>query len=532
MRYSIKAQMITVILLTFAILLTGYLYVMNQKIKADVSQITHQQTSQLVDARANQISHWIEQRKIEMQMMADHIINSEMSGIEARDYINETYVQKNDHYLDMGIVKYGGYQVGQDGIGKSIAQESHYREALLESARFKLSRLNFSEGKRTVTLLYRVGGVNRDIEFLFAEISMESILRIIGKIKVYDGVGELMIRGEPLLLGEEEENLKRCVDECQVFQTEIQAARGWSLKYFICQDNMNGLNHRIRNSLIIFGILVSIIMSFLTTLGFKTIIQPIEQLEERMKQVEKGDLTVRLETRRQDEIGRLIGNFNGMVSTLDKMNYQEKEMRLRIMQEQIKPHFLYNTLDTIKWIEMEENTEEVVALIDALSSYFRIGLSGGKSKITMDQEMEHADSYLQILKVRYEDRLNYTIHYDESLLDCLVIRVLLQPLIENAVIHGVAKKEMGGEVMVNAVKTAAGIELSVTNDAQTDPETVALLNQMLQSNQRDHRIKGMGLYNVNHRIRLEYGEVYGIRIVSENGQTRVVATLPEIRKGI
>ena len=503
---------------------------MNQKIKTDVGLITYQQTSQLVDARANEISHWIEQRKIELQMMSESIITSDLDGVAARAYIDEVYRQKADIYLDMGIVKYGGYRVGQTGLGELVSGEAYYKEALLESARFKMSRLISEEEQQIVTMLYRVGGVNRDIEFIFAEISLEHILRIVNKIKVYEGTGELRISGESLASPENTIPANGCEEAYQVFQTDILAARGWSLHYHICQENMNGLNHRIRNSLVLFGLLFSLVMSGFITMGFKTVIQPIEQLEASMDQVAKGNHSIRIATRRQDEIGRLIGSFNGMTATLDKLNYQEKAMRLRILQEQIKPHFLYNTLDTIKWIAVDESSEEMVHMIDALSTYFRIGLSGGKSTITLDEELEHADSYLQIQKVRYEERLNYTIHYDEALQDCLVIRVMLQPLIENAVIHGVAKCETAGIIGVNAVKVPQGIELSVTNNASIDPETVAALNFMFATNQRVEGIKGMGLYNVNHRLRLAYGEPYGLRMASVPEGTRVFINIPEIRK--
>ncbi|MEW9122725.1 MAG: histidine kinase [Thermotaleaceae bacterium] len=384
-------------------------------------------------------------------------------------------------------------------------------------------------GQRVVVMLYKVEGVNREIEYIYGEVPLEQLMRIASKINIYGGTGEILVKNKSI-----HKDTQRFYDHFSqenflAFETDISAVRGWSLNYYIPKKRINQINHEIHRILFIFELILLMIVILLLVMSFASIVKPIDKLKELMKKVEEGDFSVRLHNNRQDEIGSLINSFNHMTAQLENLSYQEKEMRLRIMQEQIKPHFLYNTLDTIKWVAAEENTEEVLALIDSLSTYFRIGLSSGKTFISLDEEVEHIDSYLRIQKARYEERLNYSIHYDETLMEYQIMRILLQPIVENAVIHGVNKLDMGGKVSIYISSEEEDILIRIMNHSEMDQDVLQDVNQALGEDKKIEFFKGYGLYNVNHRIKLEHGQGYGLTLQSKRGWTTASIKIPKIK---
>lgn len=254
---------------------------------------------------------------------------------------------------------------------------------------------------------------------------------------------------------------------------------------------------------------------------------PLRNMKEKMKLAESGDLTVRVENKNSDEIADLGLRFNRMIEKIkilmeNSVREQEnlKKAELKIMQAQINPHFLYNTLDTIMWMATSRLNEQVVELVDALSSFFRLSLSKGNEWISVRDEVEHVKNYLIIQKMRYMDILDYEIDVDEKILDYKVMKLLLQPLVENALYHGIKNKRLGGLIKIS------GRMLPGDNDIQFDifdngagisesslkEITGELENQSTDIKRKD---RGFGLYNVNQRIKLYYGIKYGLSIKSE-----------------
>lgn len=534
MKSSIKTKINVSVIVIFAILFILFYLVIDDEIKDTVTPLNASLTNQLVNARGNQISYWLEQRKIELEMMSYSIISLNMDGIQAREYIKSVFEEKSNIYYDMGIVKFGGYMVGTDSIGRSISREKYYKNILKENARFIISEPIKSENTKEniVVMLYKVGGVNRDIEYIYAEVPIEKILYITSKINVYDGVGQLLVKNRSIDNMEPNNHLKSLESKNIVFETNIDSARGWTLNYYVSENDMNNVIDKIPNSLIGFGIVLIIIMVILLNIISTSIIKPIEKLQSLMKKVEEGNLAVRLQSKGKDEIAKLAHSFNQMVEKLDKAKYRQKAMRLRIMQEQIKPHFLYNTLDTIKWVAMDDNNEEVVSLIESLNTYFRIGLSNGKNFITLEQELDHIDSYLRIQKARYEDRLIYEISYEDCLVDCWIIRILLQPIVENAIIHGIDKMAEQGKISIYICHDSEKLIMKIMNNNDDIPkEKLELIRKSLKNDIYDDELTGYGLYSVNHRIKMEHGEKYGLDLVCEKGWTIATLTCPIILKG-
>ncbi len=282
----------------------------------------------------------------------------------------------------------------------------------------------------------------------------------------------------------------------------------------------------------IFALLISA-NSFLTL--SKSIQKPISDMETLSTKVANGDLTARIDIPHVDELDTLAENLNTMTGQIDVLikknmeeqkNFQKAEMKA--LQAQITPHFLYNTFDTIVWLAEEEKTDEVVRITKAFSDFLRISLSRGHEWITIGQELDHIKNYLTIQKIRYADILNYKIEADENLLDMKMIKLVLQPLVENAIYHGIKNKRGRGELSVsvkysNEIKTKIRFEVK-DNGAGFTRERLEEVRQELSAGASETLTSVYGLYNVNKKLKLYYGEqTTGLVIESEPGKGSVIS---------
>jgi two-component system sensor histidine kinase YesM len=214
----------------------------------------------------------------------------------------------------------------------------------------------------------------------------------------------------------------------------------------------------------------------------------------------------------------MIGKIRELLDAKIKEQANLKKAELRALQAQINPHFLYNTLDTIIWMAESKKTDEVIEIVRALSSFFRISLSKGKDWITIGEEIERTRSYLTIQKMRYRDIMDYEIKVDEGVLDSTILKLILQPLVENALYHGIKNKRSGGTITLRAKqKNENEILLQVEDDGiGFTPEKLAQVQAELNDDSGEIRLEsGFGIDNVNKRIKLYYGKQYGLSIKSE-----------------
>jgi two-component system sensor histidine kinase YesM len=227
----------------------------------------------------------------------------------------------------------------------------------------------------------------------------------------------------------------------------------------------------------------------------------------------------------------MIGKINELLAS--KMREQEnlQKAEFRALQAQINPHFLYNTLDTIVWMAEARKHEQVIEIVRALSSFFRIALSKGKDWISLRDEVEHTRSYLTIQKMRYRDILDYQIEVDEAVLNSTILKLTLQPLVENALYHGIKNKRNGGTITVRVrAHDADHVRLEVEDDgigftsARLEQIVAAMLDETGEPKLKE---AGFGIENVDRRIKLYYGRQYGVTIQSTYQiGTRVALVIP------
>jgi two-component system sensor histidine kinase YesM len=278
-----------------------------------------------------------------------------------------------------------------------------------------------------------------------------------------------------------------------------------------------------------------------------SISRPIYRLMAFMQRAESGDLQTRYWGGGMDEIGMLGRSYNRMLAKIaellqlaEKQERQKREAELRILQAQIKPHFLYNTLDTIQWMARKQGAADVAEMAEALARLFRIGLSKGNEFIPLAEEFDHVRSYLQIKKQRYQDKLRFTLDLDPSIAHLPVLKVVLQPIVENAIYHGIKERRGPGRIAVTGRRQAGRVVLQVADDgAGMDERTLARLRARLDAPSREARTEaagtvepvetaeaagpGYGLSNIQARLQLTYGaENSGIAIESRKGEGTVV----------
>ena len=271
---------------------------------------------------------------------------------------------------------------------------------------------------------------------------------------------------------------------------------------------------------------VSLLVVMVMATMAKSITGRLKLLKEQMLRIQDGNICKMEEGPSRDEIGQLIGNYNVMVDRVEALlreQYtlgQEKvEAELKALQSQINPHFLYNTLDMINWMSQKKESENIRSVVQAMSRFYRLTLSKGRDIVSIRDEVEMCEAYMEIQKRRYRGRICYEVEVDEDILDCLIPKITLQPFLENAIIHGINEKADGrGMVILNGWMEDGRITLSVTDDGEG-------MNQ--EDKKKSHQGSHYGLSNIEHRLELFFGESIPVQVESSPGiGTCVIVNIP------
>lgn len=280
-------------------------------------------------------------------------------------------------------------------------------------------------------------------------------------------------------------------------------------------------------------------MTVIAVFTAKIISNPLSELTERVKGIENNQLDEPFEVTLYEEINILNRGLEKMRLHIIELLHQVKEEQvlkrkaeMSVLQAQIKPHFLYNTLYSVKQLCDLGETEQASSMISALACFYRIGISGGKSIITVGEEIEHVRSYLQIQQMRYSDNFNYVIDCDFDLMDLTIPKLSLQPLVENAIYHGVKLKREKGCICIIGGMEGTDAYLEVHDDGPgLEPGRLEEMKNALRVRSEQSTLTSIGLRNVNDRIKIQFGEEYGVTIEStENEDTCVRITFSMRRK--
>ncbi len=266
---------------------------------------------------------------------------------------------------------------------------------------------------------------------------------------------------------------------------------------------------QLGNALI--GLVLFTIVGIITSLITRSVTRPLYHLQTIMRSAETGEFQPAGTMEGTEEIQELAREYDlmvGRIGELMKANVREQELKrksdLKALQAQINPHFLYNTLDSIIWMAEMKQPEEVVKMTSALSRLFRISISKGQDYIPLWKEVEHVRSYLTIQEMRYKNKFRYVIAIPENLHHCTVLKITLQPLVENAIYHGIRSVDYEGLIEITGKREGRDILLSITDNG------TGMSSEELCSHLSGPYSSGTGVRNVHERIRLYFGARYGL----------------------
>ncbi len=324
----------------------------------------------------------------------------------------------------------------------------------------------------------------------------------------------------------------------ELIQDDIQYFMYYQIRAMeLVNDNLNAEMSsfiRVTELLLVLLIVLVVIGALAIVTGM---LRPLKSLNEATVRMSDGDFSARAEVQSNDEFMELADSFNYMAENMEGMlneiREDQQKMRkadLRLLQEQINPHFLYNTLDTIVWLIEANESDQAVNMVVTLSNFFRIVLSKGKEFISVAEEEQHIRSYLEIQEMRYHDIMEYDIQIDRVLYDYQIPKLTLQPIVENALYHGLKVKRAKGFIHILGELDGDCMRLIVRDNGvgMEEDELKELREEISRPCKETER--GFGLANVNERIRMYYGNEYGMTIESTKGKgTEVEIVIPAIR---
>lgn len=366
---------------------------------------------------------------------------------------------------------------------------------------------------------------------------LASARKYLANLEIYKGrIEENIIEGNNY-----EKNLEIWENDVQIVTSLLRETVIQYIYYEIrdiqqTRDEYQQFDMILIRSLIVAAIFITIVVLFLSYFIPQSITRPIRQLSEATDQVAKGDLSVRTTVNAGSDVMLLSESLNTMIDKINQLLEQVKQEQihlrdaeLELLQAQINPHFLYNTLDTIVWLAEAGDQKKVVSMVGSLSKFFRTSLNQGKDIISIEEELQHVRSYLEIQQIRYQDILEYEIDVPQELGMYRIPKITIQPLVENALYHGIKNKRGLGTISITGEKAEDCFYLYVTdNGIGMGEKRLQQIKDRIGQNAPDEN-EIYGLYNVNERIRLKFGQEYGISIKSVHMEgTQVSIRLPYV----
>ena len=495
-----------------------------------------------------------------------------------KDALELLYAKDRDVLVSLAVFDEGGGLICATPLAELKKSVTPSREEWFSAAVERIENLHFSTPhvqnlfedpdlryKWVVSLsrhveLTRGGNVQSGV--LLVDINFSGIEQIckgvsfsngLGYLYLIDGSGEIIYhpRQQLLYAGLQEENNLAAAGysdgtHTEVFQSQRRQVTvktvgytGWKLVGVVpvetFRDNYSQTLFAV--SLVFFSIFLLVFVNLRLS---EWITAPMRQLDLAVKEQEKGAESVDFHVNGPYEVEHLSRSVQSMVSTMRRLmedirQHEEEKRRseLDVLQSQINPHFLYNTLDSVVWMTENGRTQEAIVMLTALARFFRISLSNGRSIIPVADELEHARNYLTIQKMRYKNRFSADIFAEPGVGALYTSKLIVQPILENAIYHGMEYADGEGEIHIRAFRAGEDVVIEVEDNGPGMPEEV--VEQLLKPSQEGAvpRAKGsgIGLRNVHTRIRLTFGPAYGLSIRSEPDRgTLVRICLPALEQ--
>lgn len=323
-------------------------------------------------------------------------------------------------------------------------------------------------------------------------------------------------------------------DDKKIYTLSRSEMTGWTVVGCMNMAELLKSSQEANNIYVMTAVVLVAIAMLISSFIARSITLPIQKLRDSMEHVQEGDFKAAddLPVPSQNEIGSLTSSFYVMTHRIEELmaqNVHEQELKrkieLKALQSQINPHFLYNTLDSIIWMAEGKKYEDVILMTASLARLLRQSISNEDETVLVEQEVQYVKSYLTIQKMRYKDKLEFAIQVDPAIYGVHIVKLVLQPLVENAIYHGLKYKESRGLLTVTGYQRGQDAVIEIADDGVgMDPETI---ERIFEKHKVNYHSNGVGVYNVQRRLSMYYGKEYGLRYKSEKGKgTTVTVVIP------
>ncbi|TWH81796.1 sensor histidine kinase [Sedimentibacter saalensis] len=555
----------------FAICLTAIFsiaaVIISIRINYTNSRLTENLSTQLIESKANEAGAWLAQRIRELHTISRTPTVVSMDDEAIKAYINQLSNDMDSYYGNnygtFSINKLDGLEYINENQTIDVSDREYFKRILNSDDEYVISEPIVSKTDQSLITVacYPIYNTSSEkIGFVAAAISLRKLTEITDNLSFYNGKSMIVDSSGTIYTHTDEglsESLiqdiiahipknsdgtltsERMSEENKgyvAFYAPIPNSHDWYLCTSVEKAELYKDTRILNESLISMWILLLLVAISVSYFVSNAATKRIAVLSSAMENVRKGNLETKITLPGNDELSNLADDFNAMVVDIKELMNQsyehQKEKRqreLQVLQSQINLHFLYNTLDTLQWKALEYGAHEMADLIMSLSSFFRISLSKGREFITLEKELEHVKSYLSIQQHRYGDILNYEISCDKGLYKLCLPKILIQPLVENAIYHGIKPSLKRGNISINIFEEHDNLNIVVEDDGVGIPEEK--LTNIRDNLHRHLTSSNYGLYNVSQRIYLHYGDKYGLNIESrESAGTKITVSLPKIEE--
>lgn len=531
------------------------------------SRLTENLSTQLIESKANEAGAWLAQRIRELHTISRTPTVVSMDDEAIKAYINQLSNDMDSYYGNnygtFSINKLDGLEYINENQTIDVSDREYFKRILNSDDEYVISEPIVSKTDQsliTVACYPIYNSSSEKIGFVAAAISLKKLTELTNNLSFYNG-SSMIVDSSGTIYTHTDVSLSESLIQDIIahipknsdgtltsekmseenkgyvaFYAPIPNSPNWYLCTLVNKAELYKDTRILNESLISMWILLLVVAISVSYFVSNAATKRIAVLSSAMEDVRKGNLDTKIKLPGNDELSNLSDDFNAMVVDIKELMNQsyehQKEKRqreLQVLQSQINPHFLYNTLDTLQWKALEYGAHEMADLIMSLSSFFRISLSKGREFITLERELEHVKSYLSIQQHRYRDILNYEISCDEGLYKLFLPKILIQPLVENAIYHGIKPNLKRGNISINIFEEHENLKIVVEDDGVGIPEEK--LKNIMDNLDKHMTSSNYGLYNVSQRIYLHYGDKYGLNIESrENIGTRITVSLPMIEE--
>lgn len=537
----------------------NYMSQIIQQVNYDIdTYIEYMENISSVIAKSSDVPRYLfdqNQTEAEREAEKERILTQFQTIMESRDDIyNVAAVAKNGRYIInqgddeltgyVDIESLDWYQAAMESKSGIAVSSSHVQNAIQSSYKWviTLSRalVNNQTGEREGLFFV-------DLNYsAISDLCNNNSIEEKGYIFVLDAEGNIVYHPKQQLMygGLKTENIDAIMEcredsliideggDSKLYTMSKSKRTGWTVVGAVYTSELLKNNEQSQMWYLLVASILLLAVIGISGIISREITKPIRSLRDSMRKVQNGQFDTHVEVITENEIGSLGRSFNLMTSEIralmEQNVYEQKQKRkseLKALQAQINPHFLYNTLDSIIWMSEAGENDEVVEMTSALARLLRQSISNDQEEVELEKEIEYVKNYLTIQKMRYKDKLEFFIYVDPRVAHVPVIKLVLQPLVENAIYHGIKYKETKGNLKIYAKPVDGRVEIVVADDGIGMDEDV--MEHIFDEHRKEQKRNGVGVPNVQKRLQLQYGSEYGIRYESVKGAgTKVVITIP------